>query len=131
VNLLVDSHTLLWLMEGSPNLSPKAAVLIADPANLLHLSMASVWEIAIEAGLKKLGLSVPFSTFLTTAVSGYGLTVLPISTDDCIRYERLSFPDPQHRDPFDRMIIVHALRNGISVVGNDAAFDAYGVTRLW
>jgi PIN domain nuclease of toxin-antitoxin system len=131
VNLLLDSHTLLWLMEASPSLSPTAAALIADPANRLHLSMASVWEIGIKSGLKKMGLSVPYATFLSTAVNGYGLSVLPITADDCIDYEALAFPDKQHRDPFDRMIVVHALRNSLSLVGVDVAFDPYGVTRLW
>lgn len=46
-------------------------------------------------------------------------------------YEQLPFPNPQHRDPFDRMIIVQTLSNGLSVVGLDSAFDAYGITRLW
>ena len=131
MNLLLDSHTLLWLMEGNPSLSSTAAALIADPANRLYLSMASVWEISIKVGLKKMGLSVPFATFLATAVNGYGLTVVPITTDDCISYEALPFPNPQHRDPFDRMIAVHALRNTLSLVGNDGAFDNYGVPRLW
>jgi PIN domain nuclease of toxin-antitoxin system len=131
VNLLLDSHTLLWLMEGNPNLSAKASALIADPANQLLLSMASVWEIGIKSGLKKMGLSVPYATFLSTALNGYGLTVLPISADDCIDYEALLFPDKQHRDPFDRMIVIHARRNGLSLVSVDTAFDPYGVTRLW
>ena len=94
MNLLLDSHTLLWLMEANPSLSGRAAALIADPANRLHLSMASIWEIGIS-------------------------------------YEALPFPDPQHRDPFDRMIATHALPNKLSVVGNDVAFDPYGITRLW
>lgn len=131
MNLLLDSHTLLWLMEANPSLSGTAAALIADPANRLHLSMASIWEIGIKVGLKKMGLSVPFATFLATAVNGYGLIVVPITTDDCINYEALPFPDPKHRDPFDRMIVTHALRNKLSVVGNDVAFDTYGIIRLW
>ena len=44
MNLLLDTHTLLWLMEGSPNLSDTAATLVVDPSNRLYLSMASVWE---------------------------------------------------------------------------------------
>ena len=90
--------------------------------------MASVWEIGIKVGLKKMGLSVPFATFLETAVNGYGLIVIPITTDDCISYEGLPFPNPKHRDPFDRMIVIHALRNKLGVVGNDEALDAYGVS---
>lgn len=118
-------------MEGNPSLSPTARALIGDPANRLHLSMASIWEIGIKAGLKKMGLSVPFATFLETAVKGYGLTVIPITTEDCISYEGLPFPNPKHRDPFDRMIVTHALRHNLGVIGNDLALDASGVNRLW
>ena len=128
VNLLVDSHALLWLMEANPSLTRMVRALIADPANRLHLSMASIWEIGIKAGLNKIGLSVPFATFLDAALKGYELVVVPISTNDCISYEALPFPNPKHRDPFDRMIVTHALRNNFSVLSNDAALDSYGIT---
>jgi PIN domain nuclease of toxin-antitoxin system len=131
VNLLLDTHTFLWHANGDPQMSSTAMALLIDPSNDLFLSMASVWEIAIKAGLRKLTLSSPFSTFITQAITGYGLTVLPISQDDCAGYEQLSFPDPQHRDPFDRMIVIHALHNGLTVVGVDGAFDRYGVPRVW
>jgi PIN domain nuclease of toxin-antitoxin system len=131
VKLLLDTHTFIWLADGDPQLSATAAALIADPANELFLSMASVWEMAIKSGLKKLTLSVPYATFITRATGGYGLTVLPITLDDCVGYEALPFPDRNHRDPFDRMIIVHAMRNGLSILGVDVAFDPYPVTRLW
>jgi len=68
---------------------------------------------------------------MTKAITGYGLTVLPISLEDCAEYESLPFPLPKHRDPFDRPIITHARRNGFSIVGTDVNFDPYGVTRLW
>ncbi len=131
MNLLLDTHTLLWLMEANASLSSPAAALIADPANQLHLSMASIWEISIKVGLKKMGLSVQFAAFLATAIKGYGLLVLPITTRDCIHYETMPFPDPKHRDPFDRMIVTQAQRRKLSVVGNDVKFDLYGISRLW
>ena len=131
MKLLLDTHTFLWYADGDPRLSATAAALLVDPANDLSLSMASVWEIAIKVGLKKLTLSAPYVTFMTRAMTGYGVTLLPIAFDDCAAYEQLPFPEPQHRDPFDRMIIVHAQRDGLSIVGVDAAFDSYGVTRLW
>ena len=61
----------------------------------------------------------------------YKAVLLPIMEDDCIAYEQLPFPNPNHRDPFDRMIDVHANRHGLTLVSADASFDAYGVTRLW
>ena len=57
--------------------------------------------------------------------------MLAVTFDDGVAYERLPFPDQQQRDPFDRMIIVHAQRHGLSVVGVDVAFGHSGVTRLW
>lgn len=131
MRLLLDTHTFLWHSEGNPRMSATATALLVDPANELFLSMASVWEIAIKTGLKKLTLSSPYIQFMTRAMSGYGLSMLPITLDDCAEYEALPFPLPKHRDPFDRLMIVHAKRNGLSIVGADANFDAYGVIRLW
>ena len=131
MKLLLDTHTFLWHAEGDPRVSAAATALLVDPANELFLSMATVWEIAIKVGLKKLILTAPYLTFITRAINEYGLKLQPISLDDCVAYEQLSFPDKQHRDPFDRMIVVHALRSNLSLVGVDAAFDAYGITRLW
>ncbi len=131
MSLVLDTHTLLWLMEADPSLSATAAGLLADPSNRLFLSVASCWELGIKVGLRKLGLSVPLASFLATDVGGYGLTILPITIDDCVNYESLPFPDPQHRDSFDRMLIIQSRRNRLAVVGADTAFDAHGVTRLW
>ena len=105
--------------------------LLTNPANERNLSIASVWEIAIKSGLKKLILSDPIPLLMSKVMLTYKIVLLPITLDDCISYEQLAFPDPKHRDPFDRMIVTHAIRNGFSVVGNDIAFDPYGVTRLW
>ncbi|MEI6324391.1 MAG: type II toxin-antitoxin system VapC family toxin [Gemmataceae bacterium] len=131
MKLLLDTHAFLWHADGSPQMSATATALAVDPANELFLSMASVWEIAIKVGMKKLTVSAPYVTFMTRAIAGYGVSVLPVMFDDCIAYERLPFPNKQHRDPFDRMIIIHALRDGLSIVGVDVSFDAYGITRLW
>jgi PIN domain nuclease of toxin-antitoxin system len=131
VKLLLDTHAFLWHAEGDPQMSKTATALIVDPANALLLSMASVWEIAIKVGMKKLTLSAPYVTFMTRAINGYGIHVLPVTIDDCAAYEQLLLPNKHHRDPFDRMIIIHAQRNGLSLVGVDAAFDSYGLTRLW
>ena len=131
MKLLLDTHTLLWHANGDPQMSGTATALLIDPTNELFLSSATLWEVAIKTGLKKLALSASYDVFMTRAIAGYGLTVLPITLDDCAAYEQLPFPDPHHRDPFDRMMIVHALRGGLSIVGVDVAFDPYGVTRLW
>ena len=131
MKLLLDTHTFLWHADGDPQMSATATALLVDPANELFLSMASVWELAIKTGLKKLRLSAPFAAFMARAITGYAVTLVPVGLDDCRAYAQLPFPDPQNRDPFDRMIAIHALGNGLSVVGVDTAFDGYGVMRLW
>jgi PIN domain nuclease of toxin-antitoxin system len=68
---------------------------------------------------------------MTKAITGYALTLLPITFDDCAEYVTLPFPLSKRRNPFDRLIITHAKRNSLSIVGSDVAFDSYGITRLW
>jgi PIN domain nuclease of toxin-antitoxin system len=131
MRLLLDTHTFLWHADASPLMSAVGTSLLVDPANDLFLSMASVWEIAIKVGLKKLTLSSAYIPFMSRAIVAYGLNLLPITFEDCAEYEALPFPLPRHRDPFDRLIITHAKRNALSVVGADMHFDLYGITRLW
>jgi PIN domain nuclease of toxin-antitoxin system len=131
VKLLLDTHTLLWHAENDPRLGATALQLLSNSSNQFFLSMATVWEIAIKSGLKKLCLSKPFQEFITNSMINYPLTLLPISFDDCTFYETLGFPLPNHRDPFDRMLITHAFRQSLTIIGNDAKFDAYGISRLW
>lgn len=131
MKLLLDTHTLLWHANGDSQMSETASSVLMDPMNDLYVSMASIWEIAIKVGLKKLTLSIPYVTFMTRVIVGYELTLLDVTFDDCVAYEQLAFPDKNHRDPFDRMIIIHAKREGLSVVGVDIAFESYGITRIW
>jgi PIN domain nuclease of toxin-antitoxin system len=63
MKLLLDTHTFLWLVEGSPKLTAAAQTALADPANQLFLSVASVWELAIKVGNKKLVLNLPLDAF--------------------------------------------------------------------
>ena len=80
MKLLLDTHTFLWLVEGSPNLSTAAQAALADPANQLFLSVASVWELAIKIGNKKLALSDPLDSFIGKWTVTYQIAMLPIDT---------------------------------------------------
>lgn len=131
MKLLLDTHTFLWHADANPQVSAAATQLLIDPANDLFLSIASLWEVAIKVGLNKLRLSASFDHFVTRAISQYGIGLLPITIDDCVHYAALPFPLQSHRDPFDRLIITHAQRHSLSIVGADSHFDAYGIIRLW
>jgi PIN domain nuclease of toxin-antitoxin system len=128
VTVLLDTHTFLWFCQDDPALRASAKSLVEDPANRKLVSVASCWEIAIKAGLGKLKLGEPSATYIPNALARSGFALLPISLTHATGVEALP---PHHRDPFDRLLIAQLLAEGIPIVSVDAAFDAYGVSRLW
>lgn len=128
MKLLLDTHTFLWLIEGSPNLSAAAQAALADSANELLLSVASVWELAIKTGNNKLALSGPLDAFVATWTATYQIALLPIVTPHALAVAGLPH---FHRDPFDRMLIAQALVEGMTLVSVDAKFVPYSIPILW
>ncbi len=51
MRLLLDTHSFLWFLLDDPRLSAKADALISDPSNIVEVSPATYWEIAIKIGL--------------------------------------------------------------------------------
>jgi PIN domain nuclease of toxin-antitoxin system len=122
VSLLLDTHVLLWWLDGS-RLSRGTVDRIADPSELVAVSAASLWEAAIKVALGKLEMPGP----LSAAVVDSGFEPVPITFDHA---ERAGALPPHHRDPFDRMLIAQALIEGLTIVTHDPAFDPYGVHLL-
>ncbi len=128
MNLLLDTHALLWFLNDDPLLSATAKALIEDPSNHKLVSVASCWEIAIKAGLGKLDLGEPASTFLPRELAHNHFDLLTIELRHATFVESLP---SYHRDPFDRLLVAQAMIEGIPIVGVDSALDPYGVRRLW
>lgn len=128
MRLLLDTHALIWSQDDTSNLSPAAVAALRDPNNDLVLSVVTVWEIGIKTSIGKLSLSKPFRTWVETAFRDLRLVDLPISLDNVERLTALPF---HHKDPFDRLLAAQALTEAIPLISADAAFDPYGVTRLW
>jgi PIN domain nuclease of toxin-antitoxin system len=128
INRLLDTHTFLWFVLGAPHLSPLALATILDPANVKNVSRASLWELAIKVSLGKIKLNRSFADFISRGLAMNGFQILEIHTRHLVGIVNLPF---HHRDPFDRMLIAQSLEESMPIVSADAAFDAYGVTRLW
>lgn len=128
MKLLLDTHTLLWFTWGHANLSANARTLMMEATNDLFLSAASLWEIAVKVSLNKLLLAQPYQAFLERAIADNSLIILPITVAHGAELTTLPL---HHRDPFDRLLIAQALVEGMPLLSNDAAFDAYLVKRLW
>ena len=128
MRLLLDTHAFLWFVLNDPQLSAAARSHINDPANDILVSPASYWEIAVKVGLRKLNLHASYDDFMRRGIDGNDFEILPIEP----RHTSLLTTLPlHHRDPFDRLMIAQAMVEVIPIVTMDAAFDSYGVRRLW
>jgi len=127
-DILLDTHAFLWFVWDDALLSPAAKQLIEDPANHKLVSVASCWEIAIKARLKKLDLGEPAATFLPRELATNHFDLLEIRLAHATLVETLPL---HHKDPFDRLLAAQAVVQGIPLVTADAIFDQYGVNRIW
>ncbi len=128
MNLLLDTHTFLWFVDGDPELSTRARILIQDPNNEVSLSVASLWEIAIKASLGKLTLAAPYELLMPYVLTRTGFKLLGISLAHCITLGKLPM---HHRDPFDRMIIAQGISEGLALLSKDTRFAQYPATVIW
>ena len=128
MRVLLDTHTLLWAVEEPSRLGPDALSTVQDPLNDRLLSAATIWELAIKYGQGKITLSMPYRIWLETAITDLKLELLPVTVEYA---ERQSTLPAHHKDPFDRMMVAQVLVENIPIVSIDAAFDPYGVLRIW
>jgi PIN domain nuclease of toxin-antitoxin system len=128
MKVLLDTHAFLWYLLGNANLSVKSKRII-DTRENLYFSIVSLWEIAIKINIGKLQIHRPIED-LSQELQYNNIHILPILTQDIELYSTLDFPS-NHRDPFDRMLIVQAINLSLVVISKDVKFDDYPIQRLW
>lgn len=128
MNLLLDTHTLLWWVLKSDKLSAKAAKAAANPENVVYVSAASAWEIATKYRLGKLQPPLPLVFEFSQEAEELGFLELPVTSAHASRSGWLEIP---HKDPFDRMLIAQAQIEELTLVSNETGFDRFGIKRLW
>lgn len=128
MRLLLDTQAFLWAVFDQPRLSTQARRLFQDPGNVLLLSLASIWEIAIKVSVGKLALKESFERFIPAELQTNRIAQLNIDFRHVARAAKLPF---HHRDPFDRLIIAQGLEEKLPIISVDPAFDKYKVKRLW
>ena len=120
MQLLLDTHVLLWSLAGDDRLGDRAVDLIEDGRNVVYVSAASIWEISIKRSLGK--LRVPGD--VPTEVDAASFVRLPISFEHAV--EVAALPD-LHADPFDRMLIAQARTDRLTLMTDDAVMQRYDV----
>lgn len=127
MRLLADTHILLWSASDPGQLSARARAAIEDGANDLRVSTVSIWEIAIKQSLGKLDLPAPAEQWLPEVLRRSGFEVADVTAPAALRVRSLPW---HHRDPFDRLLVAHALEDGYTLVTRDEVLGAYGVSIL-
>ena len=130
MRMLLDTCALLWFLRNDAELSESAAVAIEDPTNEVFVSVVSIWEIAIKAGLGKIQVPNDFETGLEQKLTQDGFTLLNVN----YRHAAGVFTLPRvHADPFDRLLISQCRAEKLVAVTNDSHWSAapYRLRVLW
>lgn len=124
---LIDTHILIWYLEGSDNLPQKLREELNNNQNSILISIASLWELAIKISSKKLELSKLLQE-VQVYIAERDFVFLNISFKHL--YTLLDFPH-HHKDPFDRLLIAQAITENIAIISADQYFKAYPVKTIW
>lgn len=128
MKLLLDTCALIWFVTDSPKMPEHLKDLLETDGTETFVSFVSPWEIAVKTRLGKLDLGRPLHPHIAHLVARNEFRMLVPDWEDAQSVAQLPL---HHRDPFDRMLIVQALRRGLTVLTPDRHWDLYGVSRLW
>lgn len=126
MELLLDTHALIWFLNGDDRISVKVKREIENPENSKIVSIASIWEIAIKISFGKLRFSDGFNHFLNLLEEN-GFEI-PITFEHAIVLSSLDFI---HRDPFDRLLVSQCIANQLTIATKDENIRKYNIQAIW
>ena len=121
MNYLIDTHILLWYITGDIRIKDDTRDKIESNNNLVFVSNASLWEIAIKQSIGKLNLNVSLSE-LFDFLKKKGFEILEYDINDLETLQTLPF---HHQDPFDRIIIAQVKTKFLEIITNDTMVMKY------
>jgi|SRR5208337_4113881 len=128
MNVLVDTHAVLWWLAGDAHLSRRARRILEDSKNRRVVSIASLWEIAIKMSMGRLPAKDFTLRMIAEQLKEQEFILLPVRLGDLLRLEQLP---AVHRDPFDRVLVCQALEEGIPLLTADGLMTQYPVRTIW
>ncbi len=127
MDLLLDTHTLIWFLNGDRKISTNALEVILSNGNRKFVSIASLWEIAIKINIKKLSFDGNLAE-ISKLIEENGIDILQINIEHLNSYESLELI---HRDPFDRILVAQAFVDNLTIITKDINIHSYPVESFW
>ena len=125
-SFILDTHTLIWFLNGDKQLSKTARAAIENQVNDKYVSVASFWEMAIKISLGKLEFAA-FSD-LANMIAENGFEILPITFEHTLKVAKLEII---HTDPFDRLLIAQCMVDNLAIISKDGNIEKYPIEVLW
>lgn len=129
MKLLLDTHVFIWTLVNPEKISRKALEKINK--STCYVSYVSLWEISLKYSLNKLKLDNITIDDICSSIEPSGLSTLGLSKDELCTFNQLNM---WHKDPFDRMLIWQAIKNGLILISKDSEmkkYEADGLRLLW
>lgn len=128
MDLLIDTHSFLWLNYAEEKIPEDTVKILADNKNRIFLSSISIWEICQKYALGKLKLHLEPKLLISHSKRSFGIEIINFSENDSYH---LSTLPPLHKDPFDRMLICQAIENNMAIVTDDRMISSYPIKVIW
>ncbi len=128
----LDTHVFLWSIAASSELSKNAIKALTNPDNQIFVSSVTLWEIALKTRVGKLAIEGITPAELPGIMERLAYNQLPMTPDDALGY--LSLEEPDHKDPFDRMLVWQCISRDMTMISRDSEFPMFvpfGLKLLW
>jgi PIN domain nuclease of toxin-antitoxin system len=126
MNLLLDTHTLIWWMDDDKRLGRRARALLRDPKNDVCISAASIWEVSIKTALGRLKINASFEESIEGELE-QDFRALPITFAHAFAVQHLPL---HHGDPFDRILVAQAQCENLTLLTSDPSMEPYDVRTI-
>ena len=130
---LLDTHTLIWTILQTNNLSKKSKEIISDRSNEICVSTVSFWEISLKIRIKKILFENININDFPKHTKNMGFTIIDMQEKESITFHELPLKN-NHKDPFDRMLIWQAITRNMTMISKDESFNQYkrdGLKLIW
>ena len=128
MNLLVDTHVFLWLLNRSPEIGQRHIDMVNDEDNTIYLSVVSIFEMATKWRIGKLAIPSQFQNGFAGLYDAYGYLPMPLLVPHADLAGRLP---GEHKDPFDRLLAAQAIVEDMAVMTIDGRIAELGARVVW